>query len=465
MRIEPSIIAQAWPWDSQVNCQRWLVQVEAIAPRTAALGIVLDLSDSCPPIRELLDRLPQLLKKLRRDTPVWFYCLSNNQILDTESKRCGDWVDGTFGPDKWLDDATFIKRMAMRGSLLRPVLEAVADRKHSEAIESVSLLVLTDGGLSDSARLMVPPGIKVFGLLPNARCRDSRWRQVLPSCSLCELEETDIDRAFAEEARDYFGACEIDIKCDETPIEISVLDFHTRQIRPCTHHQARCNLAEQSLSFILELPAAATTLPQIAIRSLRTGNQCELRILQNSFRPDEHTVTQITQLLDSAAECAWHILVDSREADASFKDDYHKFMIAKRLCESQEPWLTAAGNLTVWQADSWSAIRAGNAEDRFDALICIAQNGLSAEVVRIVLIGLRKQCQPAFQWEQFALKNADFQTAAFDVFFDHLENRWILRENQKFTRELNPIGSQLITTKAAPDVDMNCTVLFSGSIS
>src|SRR5881275_1156325 len=93
-----------------------LVELSVAPPTLGAIAIVLDLSDSCSPMREELRRLPRLLETVARQTPVWIYRVSSTRPVVSERTTVAHLVDGTVPAERWLDERSIVADARVRGS-------------------------------------------------------------------------------------------------------------------------------------------------------------------------------------------------------------------------------------------------------------------------------------------------------------------------------------------------------------
>src|SRR5438045_3532311 len=110
-----------------------LVEISCPTPKSTALAVILDLSDSCVSIHDEAEKLPRLLKSLPREWDAWIYRLSEKRTLGRPAQQTvAHLQDSSLKLGDWLDNREFRATAKGHGSLILPVLEGIElQRKQS----------------------------------------------------------------------------------------------------------------------------------------------------------------------------------------------------------------------------------------------------------------------------------------------------------------------------------------------
>ncbi len=170
---------------SQLGSKRTLLELYVPAP-TRSVSIVLDMSDSCPPIRDIAQQLPKLLVKHAKQSPLWIYRLSNKLALNEgHQNTVGHLTDGSISLLSWLDDRSLVEKASRTGSTLRRVIESIQERDRNVAFSESLTIVLTDGKLLDRAAIELPPKLRLVGICPEiTNASQEHWNRVVPGSPL-----------------------------------------------------------------------------------------------------------------------------------------------------------------------------------------------------------------------------------------------------------------------------------------
>ncbi len=400
-----------------------------------------------------------------RDTPVWVYRLSSHTPADDKTHRIAHLQDGSLQLSDWLDDARQREFMARRGSLLRPVLESISERKAREDVTQVKVVVLTDGELLDVSEITIPVGMDIVGLtssVNDGKCQ--QWRRVLPNIPLFDLLDHRVDQAFVDVSQPFYGACEVSWCQGDIAVRAHVVDLTSARIVPLDGMALPWNFLDRPLLLLLETDGASAVRPTIVCRSVKNNQLMEVLLTDDVVPLDTRLIGQVAALRETGAARNANVVLDVKASDPDFATVREHFLAATILTESRAAWIKADGTAMVWQGNA--SVKAVLCEDgtfQFDALLCLANLELvNRQQARIVIIGLDKRIQPALQVGPGSLLDLGELSVACTIRFDIREARWILSQGSH-TRELDPRYGEKLTLPVTKG-ESSLVVLFSGPL-
>lgn len=437
---------------------QWLVELTCPRPSNAALAIVLDVSDSCGPMRNESAKVPRLVAHLPRDMPIWLYRLSNYEPSNKEKHRVAHLQDGSLQLSKWLDESRMRDVMAMRGSLLRPVLESIVERKTKECLSQVKLLVLTDGELLDVGELNVPDGIDIIGLATSSfdsKCKN--WRRVLPRFPIFDLLDPRLDDVFADVSTLFYGACEVSWGHAEVTLTATVVDLTGRRSWPVDTSSQVWNSVDQSLMLVLKMSKPASRPPTLVCRSIKRDESIELQLTSEIAPLDAAIVAEAFALLNTAKATKADVILNVCASDPQFEAIRSQFLSARSLALSRESWVDSSGIAKVWNGDvTGQALLGHDDRFRFDALLCLANlEPADRADAQIMVFALDKKRQPAIELGADSLVAPVGSFDPISIRFDTREARWMFSQKSQ-ARELDPRFSQVL--------ELPMLALFSGPL-
>lgn len=438
---------------------RWLFKIETRRPASEILSVVFDFSDSCGTMEDEATKLPRLLSRIPAETPLWFYCLSQASPMDTAPHRLGHLLDGSINVKNWLHDESLRKRMAGRGSLIRPVIEGVTARLSTGTMRRAVMLVLTDGDLHDIDRVPVPENIRVVGLTRQVHRASPRWRTVLPESPLFSISDASIDKEFSCTQFAFHGECEVSLLCDGPNLKASVVQLANQHAEAVDTTSIKWNFAASPLMLVVETDLPEIQLPLMVIRAVRTGSQLEIDLTDARAEGISSSERDASiHAIQSPAAPANNVLADWRIDQPGYSEAYEQFQFCQTLCNSRQAWIREDGTLVAWHQ-----VFAARQPKTVNAMLCIGVVG-GKLCERIVIVDLSKDRHPAFSWLSLGLPTDSTDVEDFEISYDRREDRWRLKRHDGVVEELNPDGSQAVSL-GPPALSCKYTVLFSGSIS
>lgn len=438
----------------------WVVEVTCRPPTGAAFAVVLDLSDSSGAMRDEASKFARLVKHLPRTMPVWLYRLSAHVPVTYERHPIAHFQDGTIELSSLLEDARTREFMSRRGSLFRPVLESICERKTQEGLSEVRIIVLTDGELLDAAELRLPVGITIVGITrtsSDAKCK--HWRRVLPTCPIYDLQDAALDSSFEDIHTAFFGACDISWHSAEGSRLTKAVSLLSGQVLPLEGEAITWNFADQPIVLMWSTVDGEPGPLRMTFRSKKNQQACDIVVGPEMAALDGSTVEAATALLNVDGANHSNVLLDAGVHDSGFESVRTQFLFGQHLAESRASWLSGEGDLQVW-----NELGALSGITKYDALLCLGcLLGGSTEVNRIVVVGLQKRAQPAFAIGKGPFLDIGESPVAITISFDNREARWMLHAGGD-TRELDPRGSQRLEIPLESAKGLPVVAFFSGPL-
>lgn len=164
----------------------------ASSPTAAALAVIYDLSDSCVATARLAARIPDLLRGWARDMPFWVFALSDDKLLPGISPgNIGHLLDGSIDLLAPFQDRRLADQFLLRASFLQPTLGAIQNMASEQGVQSVRIVVIGDGQMSDFSGVNLPGCIDLLALTENeeaARAATPAWTRVVGAAPLYSVD-------------------------------------------------------------------------------------------------------------------------------------------------------------------------------------------------------------------------------------------------------------------------------------
>jgi hypothetical protein len=394
--------------------------------------------------------------------PVWLYRLSANVPATHERHPIAHFQDSTIDLSSLLEDGRTREFMSRRGSLLRPVLESIGQRKTQEKISEVRTIVLTDGELLDAAEIRLPDGVTIVGITRSSsdpKCK--HWRRVLPTCPIYDLQDPALDSSFEDIHTAFFGACDVSWQLPEGSRLATAVGVSSGQVVPLEGNAITWNFADEPIALVWSTADGDQRPLRMTFRSLKSQQACDVAVKPGMANLEDARVAAATALLNVDGATHSSVLFDVMLHDVAFEAARSQFLAGQALAESRSSWLSGDGSLQVWKADSFEW---HSDISQYDALLCLGCMSMGGEVVkRIVVIGLQKRARPAFALSQGPYLDIGESPVAITISFDNREARWMLQSSNE-SRELDPRGSQRLDLPFVSADGAPVVALFSGPL-
>ncbi len=238
-----------------------------------ALAIVLDMSDSCSDMRAELRLLPKLVEAMPGAWALWVYRISESAPLqEAFHLTIGDIQKQFVNPASWLENEVNVRAGRAAGSFICPVLESIEQRRTCCGLDSVPVLVFSDGELLDLCPSPVPLSLGIVGITPSVEVdKMKHWQRVLPGYPLYSILDMELPNALAQWAYPFHGQCEISWQCGECRIRGYQLDVYHNSLRSLEHGPLTHNLADKPAYFVFETSAQEFATMQMNCVIPRSG--------------------------------------------------------------------------------------------------------------------------------------------------------------------------------------------------
>lgn len=463
----PRVIASELPLPNGQDAV--VLQFSVERPASCAVALVFDLSDSCPALKPLVERLIKLLEPLPREWPLWFYRLSSVTPLDdTQTILLGDLLDFGVRYQDWLDNSRLREQCRWAGSFLRPVLEAIDARREDEDLEHATTIVLTDGELLDLEPIDLPASIRLIGIGPSNEVLSlSHWNRVVPGARLHALDDRGVDVAVQPDSQAFYGWCEISWRwTDGRSVDVTLIDTEASGTTPVSGTILKCQLSERPNCLLFPVSRSDLQFLRLSVVRLETRRQAVLRSV--AFRPLNPRLTQaIAPIGQDAGAAAVQIVADLQADDSRFPAVWQAYIKAADLADAHQRWLGGDGKMLVFGAEVFEGMCA-DAQGRslHDAILVLGNREPGSaynDETRIVLIGLDRKRQPALTFNPDQPLPFGTPVMPAQISYEKREKCWMLQQDTE-RRELELDGSERLRQPLLKTGDLSWLAFFSGDL-
>lgn len=449
-----------------------LVEISCPSPKSTALAVILDQSDSCGPMIDEADKLPRLLRSLPRDWEVWIYRLSEKSSLRGPAQHTvAHLQDASLRLSDWLGSRECRTTAKDRGSLILPVLEGIDRRKKERHVERVVALALTDGELLDSAAIQLPSDIHIAGIAkvvsPQARIQ---WRRVLGDAPLFNLSESAIDDWLRSQSSSFFGSTQVSWKCVRGgSLNVAHFDPNRQCMRSLSNPGIEWNLKDGPLFLLLQAQSADLDGIHLSCSNPGTGHEEVLKLSKANAVIPLKLLSILRRVLAGPSSVALDAIVDHSPGTPDFHVTAQWMTRAAEMSEQRRKW---TGNDGILNSLEPSGLRASLVNDdgdlRWDALLCLCRlepGGQARSYSRVVVFGLNRQSRPALQWR--AKQSLSFGTTgtAVCIEYDPRESRWMISYDESDRHEFDPRGSRVLPRQLVEEEGVEWSAFFSGDLN
>ena len=180
-------------------------------------------------------------------------------------------------PVNWMENEGNLRAGRDAGSLILPVLESIEQRRVCLDLDSVRVLVFSDGELLDLTPPPVPVWLGIVGIAPSIDVEKMKyWQRVLPGRPLYSLLDMELADSLAKWAYPFHGQCDIVWQCSERRIKGYHLDVHQNAMLSLEYGPLKHNLAEKPAYLVFETSAQEFSTMRIKCVFPRNGATVKL---------------------------------------------------------------------------------------------------------------------------------------------------------------------------------------------
>lgn len=446
-----------------------VLQFSAERPAPCPVALVFDLSDSCPALKPVAEKLTKLLEPLPREWPLWIYRLSSVNPLDEfQTIPLGDLLDSTVRCQDWFENARLREQSRWAGSFLRPVLDAIDARREDENLEHAMAIVLTDGELLDSEPIDLPTSIRLVGIAPsNAAMKAEYWNRIVPGTKLLSLDDRDVDAAVQPDSQAFYGWCEVSWRwTDGRSVDVREVDAETRRIRPVSGAVLKCQLNEQPKGLLFRVSRSDLPFLRLSVSRPETRRQVSLRSI--AIGPLNPRLAEVIAPAEQGSDAhGVEIVADVQAAHPNFPAVWRSFTKAASLADAREKWLSEDGKMLVFGDEPFEGKCVDvQGQPRCDAMLVLGNREpgptYDAEA-RVVLVALDRKRQPALSLNVDCPLPFGTPVIPAQINYEKREACWMLHEGTE-RRELELDGSERLRRPLLKTGDQSWLALFSGDL-
>lgn len=443
----------------------------SIPPRPCrAVAIVVDLSDSCPSLREEIQRLPRLVEAMPRAWPLWWYRLSEQaSFQQSNNLQIGDLQDVRVKPGEFLHTEAIARAGRATGSFLSPVVEAIENRRRIGDLDGVTVLLLTDGELLDRDAVPVPPSMRIIGLAPVIEADKVRhWHRVLSGQPFYTLADRALDDALGADSYPFHGASQVAWQFEGRTIEAYCLHSCPAVARRLESSSIVWNFLDGPLYLAFEaspqdfrrLRVACTSQQNDTVVNLSAVGR--LRSLEPSLPAAieravlKQTYEEDQVVLDTAGDCEGFPLVWKAVRGAS------------GLAGRRAKWVDCDGRLIAFTDPCFkNRLFEGPRQPKWDAFLCLYRGDIAMDPARdsrVVVVALQRLRQPALRWQPGVPLSFGGALCQVEIEYVEEEKCWQIKYGDEAFTDLELNGSQILTQRLLADSAGEWTALFSGDL-